>query len=72
MALFEYKCLDCGKVSEFLVFSSSDELSCPLCGSKNLDKLLSTFAVRGTPSPSSVPPLSCPSGGACQSCSFGG
>ena len=45
MAIYEYKCSDCGEISEHLVFSSEDEVACEKCGSKNLEKLLSGFAV---------------------------
>ena len=34
MALYEYKCKDCGEISEFLVFSPSEKLSCKKCGSE--------------------------------------
>ena len=43
MALYEYKCEDCGVVSEYLVFSESEKLSCKSCGSEKLEKLLSSF-----------------------------
>jgi len=45
MALFEYKCKDCGAVSEVLVFSSEDTPACDRCGSENMEKMLSSFAV---------------------------
>ena len=61
MALYEYKCKDCGEISEILVFSSDEKPVCKKCGSKNLEKLMSSFAVStGSPSGSSFP--SCPSG----------
>jgi putative FmdB family regulatory protein len=41
MPIYEYKCLDCGKVSEILVFSSGPEVSCPECGSLSMEKLMS-------------------------------
>lgn len=63
MALFEYRCTDCGNVSEHLVFSAEDALSCPTCGSANLEKLLSSFAV-SMKQPSGGAP-SCPNAGRC-------
>ena len=65
MALYEYRCRDCGNTFEALVLSPDDKPSCPACGSENLEKLFSTFAVSmKSPSPGpSVP--SCPSGGFC-------
>ena len=65
MALFEYRCSDCGKVSEHLVFSDGDALSCPDCGSDKLEKLLSTFAVNAKSAASSGGMPSCPHAGHC-------
>ena len=71
MALYEYKCEDCGAVSEFLVFSDSEKLSCKSCGSEKLEKLLSSFAVsvKSTSSGESEP--GCPYGGSCNGGSCG-
>jgi len=43
MPIYDFKCKDCGKVSEFLVASSSDRtaLTCPGCGSWSLERLIS-------------------------------
>jgi len=43
MPIYEYKCRDCGKVSEFLVGVTKDEpeIKCAFCKSKKLDKLFS-------------------------------
>ena len=65
MALFEYKCKDCGSISEILVFSSDETPECKQCGSKDLEKLLSTFAVSMASSKSPSPPPSCPASGNC-------
>jgi len=62
MALYEYKCKDCGGIAEYLVFSPSEELSCKKCGSKKLEKLMSSFAVSSNSSSSSTPESSCPYG----------
>ena len=32
MALFDYKCKECGDVSEYLVFASGDKVKCKKCG----------------------------------------
>lgn len=46
MPIYEYKCLDCGKVSEYFVRSNSkEEIVCKYCGSKNLKKLFSSVTV---------------------------
>ena len=68
MALYEYKCNGCGKVSEILVFSSNETPECKHCGSTDLEKLLSTFAVSAAQSSSAGPMPGCPSGG----CGMGG
>lgn len=43
MPIYDFRCQECGAVSEFLLPSSSDNrtLACPDCGSQNLEKLLS-------------------------------
>lgn len=70
MALYEYKCRDCGSVGEFLMDSSSEKPVCRACGSENMEKLLSSFAVSvksGSPggSASECPYGSCCGGGSC-------
>jgi putative FmdB family regulatory protein len=46
MPIFEYKCNDCGKVSEFLEKSKGPQQhKCGKCGSSNMVKMLSGFAV---------------------------
>jgi len=68
MPLFEYKCKSCGKTSEILVRSGSDRPECD-CGSQDLEKLFSAFAVsEGGGAPScesgscSLPSSPCASG----------
>ncbi|MGD2094471.1 MAG: zinc ribbon domain-containing protein [Phycisphaerales bacterium] len=69
MPIFEYKCNKCGHTMEFLEKSSTPKKhNCEKCGSSNLQKLLSGFAVgRGKSSGQTCE--SCPSGpyptGAC-------
>jgi putative FmdB family regulatory protein len=47
MPIYEYKCDQCGKISEFLVASSnSKSKACSHCGGKKLKKQLSVFAPR--------------------------
>lgn len=42
MPIFEYKCNDCGTVSEILQLPGYEgELKCSVCGSLNLTKLIS-------------------------------
>lgn len=44
MPMFEYKCQDCGKQFETLLKNRQETVTCE-CGSQNLTKLLSSFAV---------------------------
>jgi putative FmdB family regulatory protein len=43
MPIYEYKCRDCGKVSEFLIGVGQEKakLKCSSCGSKKLEKIFS-------------------------------
>ncbi len=44
MALYDFKCLDCGESFEALVRNSNSPV-CPGCQSQNLEQLISMFAV---------------------------
>ncbi len=45
MPIFEYKCVDCGKISEFLEKAGSKKNhKCEHCGSSNLEKQFSVFS----------------------------
>ena len=60
MPIFEYKCDDCGFVMEFLEnLSKPQKHKCSKCGSMNMNKMLSGFAV-GQAKSSSVPCDACP------------
>jgi len=41
MPLFDYLCLDCGKLSEILVTTSRNQPQCQACSSTNLKKMIS-------------------------------
>ncbi|RLC69581.1 MAG: zinc ribbon domain-containing protein [Chloroflexi bacterium] len=42
MPIYEYKCQECGKVSEIFLRSLQDkDIGCPSCGSKNLERVVS-------------------------------
>lgn len=44
MPLFEYLCLDCGKVTEVLIINSGDVPKCRACSSTSLKKMLSAHS----------------------------
>jgi len=48
MPIYEYRCLTCHKVSEFLVLSQSSPFApvCPGCGATDLERVLSRVRVR--------------------------
>lgn len=50
MPLFEYECRNCKTRFELLVFDRGAEVVCRNCGSKEIVRLLSTFAVGAGPS----------------------
>jgi putative FmdB family regulatory protein len=45
MPLLDLKCRSCGKAFEYLKSGTSDIPECPSCQSKEVTRLLSTFAV---------------------------
>ena len=53
MPLYEYRCEECGRLSEFFVRKAGESpdrsvLVCEYCGSSRLERALSTVAVRST------------------------
>ncbi|MEW6387628.1 MAG: zinc ribbon domain-containing protein [Thermodesulfobacteriota bacterium] len=46
MPIFEYRCQNCGCEFEKLVFKSDEEVDCPSCGQKQVDKLMSCCAAK--------------------------
>ncbi len=61
MPIFEYKCEECGKRFEAIVFGSQTP-ECPGCKSAKLEKQLSSFAVGGGSPKSSAMPCGAPMG----------
>lgn len=60
MPIFEYKCKDCGTISEFIVFGKDDDLHCKSCNGQQLEKLLSAHnTTSSTHSASSSAPAGC-------------
>ena len=52
MPLYEFTCTRCGETFEELVAAAGEGsgVACPACGSKDVEKLVSTFAASGGPS----------------------
>ncbi len=69
MPIFEYRCGDCGEAFEFLQ-RGKDTPECPVCGSKNLKKLLSRFCspVQGSTKGGNGGTCTTCSGGTCSTC----
>lgn len=79
MPLYEYVCAHCRNRFEALVRSAEAETPvCPDCGSRRLQRVISTFAVSRSLTPCGVPasdaPASCSAGGdaGCACCGGGG
>jgi putative FmdB family regulatory protein len=54
MPIYDYKCRDCGKVSEILILNTdSANIRCPGCGGNDLEKLISSSYMIKTDRPSS-------------------
>jgi putative FmdB family regulatory protein len=68
MPIYEYRCSDCGQVSEFIVLGAEDGLACKACSSPKLEKLMSAHNTIGSGSSGSF--AASPSGccGAPNSC----
>ncbi|MHC4563026.1 MAG: FmdB family zinc ribbon protein [Planctomycetota bacterium] len=64
MPIYEYHCLSCEKDVELLVRTANARPECPECGSKELERLFSTFAAHQ--GGSSAPAGRCPAGQAGQ------
>ncbi len=63
MPIFEYRCRACGTQFEKIVSSGAAQITCKDCGSQQVEKLLSVFAVVGASrSPDLTEPGPC---GAC-------
>ena len=44
MPIYEFECRNCHKRIEVLVKPGEQDISCPLCGKKDLTRLLSAFS----------------------------
>ena len=60
MPLYEYRCKECGNVLEVLEkANASDRHTCSQCGSRRMEKLVSTFGIGASTRSSGG---SCPTG----------
>ncbi|AIH03923.1 MULTISPECIES: zinc ribbon domain-containing protein [Thermodesulfobacterium] len=43
MPIYEFRCYDCGRIFEKLIFSKTEEqeVKCPFCGSEKVEKVVS-------------------------------
>ncbi len=69
MPIYRYRCKKCNKEFEFLhkSVSAKEEVVCPQCGSKDVERLLSTFSVGNTSLDGGTS-----FGGSCPTCCPGG
>ena len=71
MPIYEYKCRDCGHITEFLEsFNSSAKHECENCGGENTGRQMSVFSsnVQGSESGGGSSSCSSCSSGSCSSC----
>lgn len=71
MPLYEFECAKCQKVFEELCPVGSAKPPCPVCRSRKVNKLMSSFAVRGSGASSARGGNSGGGGSACGGCSGG-
>ena len=65
MPIYEYRCRECGEITKALVpMGGKPNVACAKCGSRKLERKLSSFAVRasssGAKSGDSCPTGTCP------------
>ncbi len=62
MPIYEYACRHCDERFEKYVAAFGQGVACPACGARDVEKLLSTFAMAGGAAPQRGAPAG---GGAC-------
>jgi putative FmdB family regulatory protein len=65
MPIYEYRCEECDEPFEKLVRAFREEVACPHCGSGEVERLLSTFAMSGLSPSAPAPGGSCCGRGGC-------
>ncbi|OIO72860.1 MAG: hypothetical protein AUJ85_09135 [Elusimicrobia bacterium CG1_02_37_114] len=71
MPIYAYQCKKCNNEFELLITDRNEKPKCPKCENKNLERLMSTFAIAGTSKGSSSGSgsnCSCCSSKNCSSC----
>ena len=47
MPIFDFKCHHCGRVSEIIIRRANEEVTCPECGDREMEKMVtSSYTVR--------------------------
>jgi len=69
MPIHEYRCTECGHEFEELVRTEKQKVACEKCGSRKLERKLSTFAAVADPTSSNTcaQGIACPQGSCCSS-----
>jgi len=65
MPIYEYICSDCSEKCELLLLSSEDAAVCPKCGSRRLNRVMSTFSAASSGKSASADYGQCDFGGTC-------
>jgi len=42
MPVFDFKCRNCGRVSEIIIRRANEEVTCPGCGKKEMEKMITS------------------------------
>jgi putative FmdB family regulatory protein len=72
MPIYEFNCTSCGHDFETLVFSASEAINCPACGSQEARKLMSGFnRAGGSDSMGDMPAPAMGGGCGCGGCGGG-
>jgi putative FmdB family regulatory protein len=74
MPIYEFKCDECGAISEFLIDGRSDSVSCRSCGSEALEKIMSAASFLAKTAQQTPGHTCCGRGERCETppCSSGG
>ncbi|MGA1791452.1 MAG: FmdB family zinc ribbon protein [bacterium] len=68
MPIYEYRCNACKHSFERLIRNQKQSVSCPDCGSADVQRIMSSFGFRKDAKESSLNQPNNPSGSSCASC----